>query len=234
MALRQGKRFLWGIAALLLFLGGCVTAPPPVKVIPGASVDTLSSSVAVSAKGRGHSGSAHGFLLFQRPNRLHVVFLAPFGSTVFELFMDDDRLTCLVPDKKTAYAGRVTELPPGDYLATLRLMRWVLARPPVPGPSLGAREMESEEFGRERIFFMDNGLVQRKVAPEGEEVIYRDYRMVDGVPFPEKMEIHDGKGGEVKITFEDPEVNHPIEPDTLIAKLDGYQVLPLVLLQGAP
>lgn len=226
----------WGKVILLgwIFAAGCATPPPPVKLTPGASVDTLSSSISVSAKGAEGGGSARGYLLYRRPDRLHVLFLSPFGSTMFEIFLQGDQVTCLVPDKKTAYLGEVNALAQGNYLKTLRLMRWVLARPPVSGPSLGARELDSDEVGKEKVFFLENGLVERKVAEKGEEVIYHDYQMVDGIPFAQRMEIRDGKGGEVRITFDDPEVNRPIEEESLAPKLKGYEVLPLHLLRNAP
>jgi hypothetical protein len=222
-----------GLMLLSLLLGACATTPPAVRFVPGAEVLTLSSSVNVAAKGGARSGSARGYLLFKRPDRLHVLFLSPFGSSIFELFLQGERVTCLIPERMVAYSEESSELAGRDYLATLRLMRWALARPPVPGPSLGARELETEQ-GSERVFFFANGLVQRKVNQEGEEVIYSDYQMVDGVPFAQRMEIRDGKKGEVKISFDDPEINRPVEDEALSPKLQGYAVVPLALLREAP
>jgi len=191
-------------------------------------METLRSDVSVAASGAGGSGSARGYLVFKRPDRLHVAILSPFGTSLLELFSEGERITCLIPGKMTAYTGTVADLASRGLLAQWGLLQWVLAPPPVrTGATL--TQVVAVAGRTEKVSFYDNGLLERKSA-DGVEVLYKDYQEVDGVPFAQRVEVTGPKGQRVHVVFDEPEVNRPIEDELLVPKLQGYQVLPLAAL----
>ena len=222
------------LVAVILFLGlaSCVTAPKPLTgIIPGRTVETLSSAVSISVT-KGEQGSGgRGYLVFRTPDRFHLVLLSPFGITLLEVFSDGDRLTCLLPGKGVAYSGRIEELPDRDGIRSWGLMRWVVDLPPALGPAR-FREQVSSSGIREKIYYDERGLVTRKVNDLGDEVQYYDYSVVNGVPLPEVIEIVSATGETVRITLSEPEVNQPLEDSMLRANLEGVKVLPFSAFKG--
>jgi hypothetical protein len=70
--------------------------------------------------------------------------------------------------------------------------------------------------------------VQRKVSAAGDEVVYSDYRPVDGIAVPGGIAITTADGSGLSLTFDEPEINRPISADIFSPQLDGYEILPLV------
>jgi hypothetical protein len=219
--------------ALLLFLvslTACAAVQKPLTgIVPGREVETLQSAVAISMKSGEHGSSGHGFLIFKYPDRFHLAVLSPFGLTMLEVSSDGDKLTCLVPSRQTAYVGPIADLPESGGLRTFGMLKWVVARVPPHDPSAG-REVVTA--AGDRIFFDKFGLVQRKVSPEGDEVEYSLYRNVNGVAFPDSLEIRSSAGGTVRIVFDEPEINNPVDASTLAPNLEGIRVLPLSEFKG--
>lgn len=54
-----------------------------------------------------------------------------------------------------------------------------------------------------------------------------------GVPFPATIELTDRQGVQVKISFDEPEVNAPVDDGALTPKLEGVTILPLARLAEA-
>ena len=220
--------------ALLLFLlsfCACATVQKPLTgIVPGREVETLQSSISISMKSGEHGSSGRGYLIFKYPDRFHMAVLSPFGLTVLEVFSDGERLTCLVPSRQTAYAGLIADLPETGALRTFALLKWVVARQPVPEASFAGREMVTASG--DRIFYDKFGLMERKVAPDGDQVSYSGYRNVNGVAFPESLEIKNGRGDTVRIVFDEPEINAPVENAVLTPNLEGISVLPLSEFKG--
>lgn len=216
---------------LLVCLSGCATVQKPLTgIVPGREVETLQSSIAVSTKSAGHGSTGRGFLIFKYPDRFHLAVLSPFGLTVLELFSDGERLTCLVPSRQAAYAGPIAELPETGALKTFGMLKWVVARVPARDPSAGAGAVVTPSG--DRVFYDKLGLVQRKVSPEGAEVDFSGYGNVNGIAFPETMEIKSGQGDSVRIAFDEPELNTPVEDAVLTPNLEGMSVLPLADFKG--
>ena len=213
----------------LLCLTACATVQKPLTgIIPGREVETLQSSVALTMKSGTHGSGGRGFLIFQYPDRFHLAVLSPFGLTILEVFSDGQRLTCLVPSRQTAYTGLVADLPETGGLKTFGMLKWVVAR--VPHDASAAREITTPDG--DRIVFDKFGLVQRKIAPEGDEVEYADYRNVNGVAFPYTLTIKSSSGDSVRIVFDEPEINTPVDDSTLTPNLEGISVLPLSEFKG--
>jgi hypothetical protein len=52
------------------------------------------------------------------------------------------------------------------------------------------------------------------------------------VPFPSVIEFIDQNGSRVKITFDEPEINKPVDEAALVPNLDGITLLPLANFKG--
>lgn len=223
-------------AALVLLvctLTACATVPRPRAVFtPGATVATLAATVTVSVKTPDGNTGGNGYLIYRQPDRFHLVMLTPFGTTALEFFANDDRVTVLLPTKNVAYVGSFADLPAKGGMQGWKMMRWVVDGTPLLAPAERSRTEEVDDAGRRTALTYDrDGLLERKQADDG-EVSYRDYQSIDGVPFPSVIEFHDQQGVRVKISFEEPEINKPVEEAALTPNLEGMTLLPLAALQG--
>jgi hypothetical protein len=52
------------------------------------------------------------------------------------------------------------------------------------------------------------------------------------VPFPGVIEFTDRNGLRVKVTFDEPEINKPLEDTALTPNLEGVTILPLANFKG--
>ena len=216
---------------LLISLSACATAQKPLTgIIPGSRVETLQSAIGISAKSGERSTAGRGYLVFKEPDRFHMAVLSPFGLTLFDVFSDGDRLTCAIPSRQVAYSGLLSELPEESALKSLGMMKWVVE--PAPTYQAAARNGEVVSPSGERFHFDRNGLVLRKVSEQGDEVIYNDYRNVNGVAFPASIVIVSRFGATLRINFDEPEINQPVEEQALIPSLEGFSVLPLADFKG--
>ncbi len=221
------------LTLLLMLLSACCIAVPKqvVPVTPGKEVETLQSFVSLSVRSSAGSTGGRGVLIFKRPDRFHMVVLTPFGTTAMEIFVDGERITCLVPSKETAYTGSLDELGDRNALKGWGMMRWVIENPPQPAEG-GKLEREAANGGTEYLYFDSRGLLQKKTNDNGDQVQYNDYRQVNGVAFPESIELRNSKGDTVKVAFDEPEINQPVEDSALVPKLEGIKVLPISDFKG--
>jgi hypothetical protein len=220
-------------AVLMLALAACATVPKPeLPVQPGAAVETMQSVVSLSVKNAGNSMGGNGYLIFKRPDQFHLVVLAPFGITVMEVFVNGERITCLIPSKQTAYSGKFSDLPEQNALKGWSMMRWVVETPSAANGAGGELERMSEDGRMEFLKFDERGLLQRKTNQDGDQITYSKYRQINGVAFPATIEMRDRLGNTVKVSFDEPEINQPVEEAALVPNLDGYTVLPLTDFRG--
>jgi hypothetical protein len=147
------------------------------------------------------------------------------------VYSDGDRFTCLIPSRQTAYSGRIDELPDRDGLKAWSLMRWVVERTPAAGPAR-TRLNVNRAGGRELLSFDSRGLLEQKETEDGDRVVYRDYQVRDGIPFPESIELTDSRGDNVKISLVEPELNRPVADTALKPALDGLKILPFSEFKG--
>ena len=218
---------------IVLLFSGCAAAPKPplTGLIPGKEMETLQSAVNVSVTTADRSLSGHGFLIFRRPDRFHLVILSPFGSPLLEVYSAGERFTCLVPSRHTGYSGLIDELPARDGLKAWSLMRWVVEWPSSEGASR-TRANITRAGKRELLTFDERGLLEQKLTEEGDRVVYGEYHVLDGIPFPELIELTDNRGDRVKIVLEDPELNRPVADAALIPALGGIKILPFSEFRG--
>jgi len=212
---------------LLVMLAGCAPRSlPPLNFTPGAIVESVQSEVSLSFNSPKGSGGGRGYLVFRKPDRAHLVILTPFGTTVLEAFTSGDRLTIVFPSREIAYSGAYDEIPAKAGLQGWKALRWIMEGEPAgAGASRGEVVRVNREGKRETVWYTDAGLLARKLTEDGDEVVYHDYRSVDGVPFPLTIEFRDRRGTTLKIGFDEPEINKTVAESALQPRLDGVTVL---------
>ncbi|RQW87145.1 MAG: outer membrane lipoprotein LolB [Geobacter sp.] len=222
------------IPALLLFLSACASAPTPVpSARPGKQVETLQSEVSLSVRSGDKSIGGRGYLIFKQPDRFHLAVFSPFGFTLMDLFVANDRITCLIPAKQTAYQGLISDIPDGNALKGWGMMRWVVEAPPTDEDKKSATQDYISPDGKKEILcYDDRGLLASKTNEDGDRVVYRDYHDRNGVAFPSSIEISNTRGDSVRILFDEPELNQPVEEVVLNPSLGGVDVLPLSSFRG--
>ena len=218
----------------LLLLSACASIKTlPVDYQPGAVVETLSSAVSLSIRpaiGPGMSGS--GYLLFRRPDQLHLVVLSPFGTTMMEAFASGDRITLAYPATSTAYVGRFDELPDSSGLQGWRLMRWVMDADPRKEQSLDETVERTSTLGCSEKVTYEKGLVTAKESIRGDQVHYGKYSVINGVPVAMELDLRNDRDDRIRITLDEPEVNTTLDDTMFTPRLDGLKVLPLAVLKG--
>ncbi len=221
------KQYLLPFIITGALLTGCTPKTlPPLVITPGAEVKSVQSEVSLSFSSSQGSGGGRGYLVYQKPDRSHLVVLSPFGTTVMEAFTNGDRLTIVIPSKEIAYSGTFDEIPARAGLQGWKALRWIVESEPArSGRSAEEVPRVNREGKRETVWYNEVGLIVRKVTEEGDEVVYRDYRSVDGVPFPSLIEFQDRRGTMLKIGFDEPEINKPLAESALQPRLDGITLL---------
>ena len=219
---------------LFMLLAGCATAPkaPPVFQ-PGTQVETLTAGINLSVKTPTGGTGGNGYLLYRKPERFRMVMLTPFGTTALEFNASGNNVVLSIPSRGNAYAGTFADLPERHGLQAWRLMRWAVEGNPLFDPERKGEIVRGNLDGRRTLtVYDDQGLLQRKVTEDGNEILYREYQSIDGVPFPSVIEVNDANGTRVRITFKEPEINQPLEDDALFSNMEGLTILPLSEFRG--
>jgi len=211
-----------------IILIGCAAVPVTVNVPfkPDATIETLTSSVALSVKAGEKGLSGRGYMIMRAPDQFRLVILSPFGTTLAEMFLSGDQFLYVASSQNLAYQGVLSDLPDAPALQGWRLLRWTTERvfPEKAGQEHLIRRLDNGE--RESIDFDTQGLVLRK-SIDGDVVRYEGYQSVDGVPVPSVIEITDRAGITVRITLDEPEVNKPLDEKAFLPALEGVTILPL-------
>jgi len=216
------------LPCLLLLLTSCATAQKPALTFsPGSRLETLSTAVSLSVRSAAGSVSGNGVMVYQRPDRIHLVVLSPFGTTMLEAFAHGEQLMLVYPSKGVAYSGRFDELPDSSGMQGWQLMRWVMdAEPADQSGNNGSVNRALAPGVRETINY-ESGVVTSKVTSNGNQVFYRDYELVGGVPLARELEIISSRADRIRLKLEEPEVNATLDPTAFTPRLDGITVLPL-------
>jgi len=216
---------------LLAILVGCAAVPVQHKAVHGVAIETLQGSVNISLTSPAGQISGNGFLFFKRPDSFRLSILAPFGQIVFDIIVFGERVLCLKESSKSGWQGTVADLPESLGTKVWPLMKWIV-EPPHPSGPARERSFTRVDGTTEKVYYDPAGFVQRKVNGGGDEVLYSDYRIKDAVAIPNRIEINAADGSRLVLTFDDPDLNQPIESGILNPRLDGYKILPLQELQG--
>lgn len=222
------------IIAITLLASACAIIPkPPLEYLPGAVVETLSADVSLSVTNGDHGMGANGILLYRRPDRMRMVILSPFGTTLMDVFVSGDRITIVDSSKGEAYSGLISDLPSGEAGDTWRLIRWVLdVDPPASAVRNGGLVRKNSQGIWERVEFKD-GLLVEKSLPGGDEIRYNDYVVVHGVPLATEIIMENKAGARFRVKINAPEVNIGLDPDAFTPRLDGLTLLPLAAIKGS-
>lgn len=219
---------------LFVLLAGCATAPkPPLVFRPGATVETLTAGINLSVKTPTGGTGGNGYLLYRKPDQFRMVMLTPFGTTALEFIASGDHVVIAIPSRGNAYTGTFADLPERNGLQAWRLMQWAVEGNPLYDPDRRGTTVRGELGPRHTLaMYDDNGLLQRKLTEDGNEVLYQEYQSIDGVPFPSVIEFNNPNGARVKITFKEPDINQPLQEGALSPNLEGLTVLPLAEFRG--
>ena len=217
---------------VLLLSSGCATTPKPQLVYqPGAVVDTLSATASLSISKGDQGMGSNGYLLYQRPDRMRLVILSPFGTTMMEAIVTGDLITIINNSKRLAYTGHLADLPDTGQGGTWRQARWVME---TDKPDSSVRDGVIERVNsmglKEQVTY-ENGLVISKSLANGDMVRYRDYELVNGVPLATEIIMDSHDGGRFRIKVTEPEVNTELASEAFVAHLEGLTVYPLAALQ---
>lgn len=224
--------FLLLIGITLLLPCGCAIVPKPTLAYqPGAVVETLSATASLSISKGDQGMGSNGYLLYQRPDRMRLVILSPFGTTLMEAIVSGSRITIISNTKREAYSGTLEELPRTGQGETWRHARWIMDTD-TPGSFVGDGSLEriNSMGDRERVTF-ENGLVVSKTLANGDMVRYLDYMLVNGVPLATEIIMNSHDDGRFRIKVAEPEVNAELAADAFVPQLDGVTVYPLSALK---
>lgn len=229
----MNRIFLYFMTAVgLLLSSGCATTPHvALDYTPGAVVDTLSSSVSLSIHAADRSMGGHGYMVFRRPDQFHLLVLSPFGTTMLEAFALGEQITLIYPSQMTAYSGRFDELPEKGGLQGWRMMRWVMDADTGDKLLNGTVERMGKLGFREKVTY-ENGLVTSKISPDGDQVYYEKYAVINGVPVAAVVEMRNGRDDRIRLMLDEPEVNTPLDAAAFTPQLDGMTILPLTAIQS--
>jgi outer membrane lipoprotein-sorting protein len=194
-------------------------------------VETLSATASLSISKGDQGMGGNGYLLYQRPDRMRMVILSPFGTTVMEAIVAGNRITIISNSKGEAFSGNLDELPRKGQGETWRHARWVMEMDP-PGSFAGdGLQARINSMGDKEQVTFKNGLVVSKSLANGDMVRYRDYLLVNGVPLATEIIMDSHDGGRFRIKVTEPEVNAELAADAFIPHLEGLTVYPLTALQ---
>ncbi len=223
---------LLSLAGIQLLLGACAFIPRPHLVYQdGVQVDTLSAAASLSISKGDQGMGSNGYLLYQRPDKMRMVVLSPFGTTLMEAIMTGDAVTIVNSSKGMAFIGRMQDLPRAGEGETWRHARWVMENDP-PGSSIrsGSLQRINSQGLREEVVF-ENGLVISKTLSNGDMVRYNDYELINGIPVATEIIVNSHDGGRFRMKISEPEVNALLSPEAFSTHLEGLQLYPLAALQ---
>src|SRR6185369_1857747 len=99
------------VVSLFLPCGCAMLQQPHLEYQPGAVVETLSATASFSISKGDQGMASSGYLLYQRPDRMRMVILSPFGTTLMEAIVTGNRITIISNSKGEAFSGQLEELP---------------------------------------------------------------------------------------------------------------------------
>lgn len=216
---------------LLAMFSGCASAPVQQQTVHGVAIETLQGSVNISLSSPAGQLSGNGVLFYRRPDSFRLSILAPFGQVMLDIIVAGERVLCLKEGSKKGWQGELGDLPDSLGMRVWPLMSWVVEPPHPPGPAT-ERVFTRPDGTTEKVYYDPSGFVQRKVNSSGDEVLYSDYRVTENIAIPGKIEIKTAEGSRMMLTFDEPELNRPIESGIFSPKLEGYEILPLAEFRG--
>lgn len=221
---------------LMTILSGCaaMSQAAPSVMPAGGVVETLSAAASFSYSRDEQGMGGSGYLLYQRPDRLKFIVLAPFGSTLLETTLSGDTIIIADHTRGKAFRGALHELPPDGEVLFWRQARWLLEdnlnTQLQPDGSIvhatGSGDLETRVYKK--------GLLVEKRSSGGDSVHYGDYEQVNGVDVATEIILYRHDGVRFRIKLTDLEVNGTVTDEMFQPRLAGLSIHPLAsLLQDA-
>lgn len=225
-------RYFLYLLPLLLFTA-CATIPTPsLEYDQDAKVETLSSAVSLSVRTPDFAISGSGYMVYRRPDQIHLVVLSPFGTTLMEVFALGEKITLVYPSRSFAYVGTFNELPEVGGLQGWRMMRWVMDADPAADKQFNGVVERVSKLGLTESVTFEKGLVVSKTMPRGDRVLYGKYAAINGVPVAAQIDMRNERDDRILIKLDEPEINTTLDDAVFVPRLDGMKVLPLSSLKG--
>lgn len=225
------RLFLLLSLCLTLFTGCATTKLPELRPVHGVAINSLQGSVNLSLETASGSTGGRGYLIFKQPDSFRLTILSPFGQSLFDLYVNSGKVTCLIPSKKQAWQGEMAELPENLGARVWPLLKWVV-EPPHPAGAALQRTFNRADGSSELVRYDTAGFVLSKENSLGDTVSYGDYHVVDGVAVPWRIELKTAARDRLQLLFDEPEVNTPLDEELLTPQLAGLEILPLSQLRG--
>jgi outer membrane lipoprotein-sorting protein len=227
-----------GLAILLVavaLISGCATArpvPDSALATPGAVVETLSSTVAISLRTAEKNIAGRGVMVYRRPDQLRLIMLSPLGTTVMDTLVSGDRLTIAYPPDGVAFTGNIADLPASAGREGWAMMRWVLDSDlPKDAPLNGVFERVGKNGRLEKVT-VKKGVVFEKSMAGGEQVKYREHQLLGGIWLPLELQMQSAEGDRIRLTLEEPDLNTELDGQAFTQPLSGFKLYPLSKLKG--
>lgn len=222
----------FALLVLMTLVSGCTVMKPPPDYRQGSVVDTLSAPVSLSILNAEHGMSGSGFMVYRRPDNLRVIILTPFGTTMTDVVVTGDRITIMDVSKSAAFKGLLSDLPGRGQGQMWSQVRWIMESEPA-GSGLRSGTIERlNRQGHKELVTYENGLIVSKRNPEGDEVHYGDFVVINGVPLATEVIMDTASRSRFRVKLSEPEVNAELSPESFVPRLDGYTVYPLSMLDG--
>lgn len=215
---------------------GCIPRPIQHSQLVSTSnseLKTISTSVSLVLHSQEQSMAGSGYLVYLKPDKAHIIVLTPFGTTLFEAFAVGDKISLLYPSEKLAFIGRFDELPKKGGLKGWRSIHWALEDAALQKGGLlknGIMERISASGAKETIT-VENGLIVEKAKIDGEKIYYSKHTLVNGVFLAHELDLRNSLYEQLRIVFDEPEVNGQIDESAFLPRLDGLKVYPLQALE---
>jgi len=213
---------------ILFLISSCAhTPPPPLVYNQGAVVETMSTGISLSLQTPERSISGSGFMVYRRPDKIHMILLSPFGTTVFEVFALGNKITLVYPSQGVAYTGPINQLPKKGGAQGWSLMRWVMDADPVGMTKINGTYGRVNNQGSKEDITVINGLITVKSNSDGDKVYYENYSLINGVPVASEIDIRNKQNDRIRLKLQESEVNTHLNDAVFIPRLDGIKLLPL-------
>ncbi len=217
---------------ILLITTSCAhTTKTPLIYNQGAIVETMSTGISLSLQTSDQNLSGNGFMVYRRPDKIHMILLSPFGTTVFEVFALGNQITLVYPSQGVAYTGHFNQLPRKGGAQSWSLMRWTMDADPVGMMKVDGTYGRINNQGTKEDITVVNGLITVKTNTDGDKIYYEDYSLINGVPVASEIDIRNKQDDRIRLKLQETEINTHLDDAAFIPRLEGIKLLPLSELE---
>ena len=223
----------WFMALLILCIAGCSTdrlqqrAVSPDGVALGTRFDSLASDLTLAYRTPEKNLAGRGMLVYQRPDRMHLVILSPLGTKIMGALVEGNQLTLVYPVDRVAFKGTISQLPQAAGQQAWGLLQWVMDMELPSGTAADAVLIRLTERGTEETLVVKHGLLIEKRTSSGDRVRYGEFRQIQGQQLATELQIETRDGDRLKLGFVDPELNLELGSNSFEAGVGGMRLLPL-------